>query len=133
MIKIGIIGSNTYENKLKIKEILFKIKQKHGSTVEIVSRGGQQGAEKYVKKYALDLGLVYKEFNPSHTNRNLYSAMNESYYNKPYQPFNFILRDKIFSNYVDVCFCLTEEPNNTTLKTCFEHLEKSKKKFVIVG
>lgn len=133
MIKVGIIGTNTYENKLKIKEILYKLKQKHGENIEIVSRGNNKGAEKYVKKYALDLGLQYKEFNPSHTNRNLYSAMNESFYNKPYQPFNFILRDKIFSNYVDVCFCLSDENSPTTLKTCLEHLEKNKKKYVIVG
>lgn len=132
MIKVGIIGTNTYENKLKIKEIIFKLKQKYGTKLEVVSRGGIQGAEKYVKKYALELGIQYKEFNPSHTNRNLYSAMNESYYNKPYQPFNFILRDKIFSSYVDVCFCLTAD-SNSTLKTCMEHLEKNKKKYILIG
>ena len=133
MIKVGIIGSNTYENKLRIKEIIYKLKQKHGDKLEIISRGGLQGAEKYVRKYALELGVQYKEFNPSHTNRNLYSAMNESFYNKPYQPFNFILRDKIFANYVDVCFCLNDGTTTTTLKTCLEHLEKNKKKYVIVG
>ena len=133
MKKVGIIGDVEYENKIKIKEILFNLKKKYGDNVEIVSRGNAQGAEKYIKKYTLELGLNYKEFNPPHTNPNLYSAMNESFYNKPYKPFNFILRDKIFSNYVDVCFCLTSKTNAPSVKSCIEHLEKNNKKYVIVN
>ncbi len=133
MKKVGIIGDNEYENKIKIKEILFNLKQKYGTDVEIVSRGSIQGAERYIKKYALELGLSYKEFNPPHSTYNLYSAMNESFYNKPYKPFNFILRDKIFSSYVDVCFCLTARNNSPSIKTCLEHLDKNNKKYVIVN
>lgn len=132
MIKVGIIGSTIYENKIKVKEILFNLKNKYGNTVEVVSRGGTNGAEKYVKKYALEMGLQYKEFNPSHTNRNLYSAMQESFYGKPYQPFNFMLRDKMFSSYVDVCFCLTEDLNSS-VKNCIQNLDKNKKKYVILS
>jgi|694.fasta_scaffold24705_12 hypothetical protein len=134
MKRIGLIGENTYENKLKIKNILFQLKQKHGTDIEIVSRGTLQGAEKYVKKYALDLGLQYREFNPAHTTHNLYSALNEGFYNKPYKPFNFILRDKMFVSYVDVCICLVEENSSAkNLKTCIVLLEKSEKKYVIMN
>lgn len=133
MKRVGIIGDVEYENKIKIKEIIFNLKKKYGDNVEVVSRGTPQGAEKYIKKYTLELGLQYKEFNPPHSNHNLYSAMNESFYSKPYKPFNFILRDKIFSNYVDVCFCLTSKANSSTIKTCIEHLEKSNKKYVIIN
>lgn len=134
MKRVGIIGENTYENKLKIREILYSLKQKYGTDVEVVSRGTQQGAEKYIKKYALDLGLQYKEFNPAHTVHNLYSALNEGFYGKPYQPFNFILRDKMFAGYVDVCFCLMES-NSTgkTLKTCISFLDKNNKKYVVIN
>lgn len=132
MIKVGIIGTPTYENKIKVKEIIHNLKQKYKENVEIVSRGGSAGAEKYVRKFALEFGLRYKEFNPSHTNSTIYSAMNESFYGKPYKPFNFILRDKIFSDYVDVCFCLTEKVSNPTVKFCLVDLEKKKKKYVIV-
>lgn len=133
MIKVGIIGSELYENKLKIKDIIFKLKQKHGDDIEIVSRGNQNGAEKYVRKYAIELGLKYKEFNPAHTVCNLYSAFSENFYGKPYTPFNYRLRDKIFSKYIDVCFCLfneTEVPKSLT--TCINNLEKNKKKFIMM-
>lgn len=134
MKRIGVIGENTYENKLKIKEVIHQLKTKYGTDIEIVSRGTIQGAEKYIKKYTLDLGLQYTEFNPPHTNHNLYSALNEGFYNKPYKPFNFILRDKLFVNYVDVCICLVEEQSSAkNLKTCIDLLEKNKKKYIIMN
>lgn len=134
MIKIGIIGSDLYENKLKIKEIIYKLKQQHGDDIEIVSRGSTNGAEKYVRKYAIEFGLNYKEFNPAHTVSNLYSALNESFYNKKYTPFNFILRDKIFSNYIDKCFCLyTETAVPKTVSTCLKYLNKNNKKYIIIS
>lgn len=134
MIKVGIIGSDLYENKLKIKDMIFKLKERHGDNIEIVSRGGTNGAEKYVRKYAIEFGLKYKEFNPAHTVCNLYSALNESFYNKQYTPFNFVLRDKIFSKYVDKCFCLfTENIAPKTVSTCLKYLDKNNKKYIIIS
>ena len=40
-IKIGIVGSRTYTNKQKVKDLIFEIKEKYGNEVEIVS-GGQK-------------------------------------------------------------------------------------------
>ena len=52
-MKIGIIGSRVYENKRKIKETIFNLKQKFGNDFSIFSGGDTDGAERYVKKYAL--------------------------------------------------------------------------------
>ena len=40
-IKIGIVGSRAYTNKKKVKDLIFEIKEKYGSEIEIVS-GGQR-------------------------------------------------------------------------------------------
>ena len=40
-IKIGIVGSRSYTNKQKIKDLIFEIREKYGDEVEIVS-GGQK-------------------------------------------------------------------------------------------
>ena len=64
-IKVAIIGSRTYENKTKIRDMIFLLKKTFGSKVEIVSGGAQNGADKYARKYAIELGLNYKEFNPA--------------------------------------------------------------------
>ena len=82
-MKVGIIGSRNYENKRKIKEFIFKLRNTHNNLL-IVSGGSKLGADKYAKKYALELECNYLEFNPAHTPKNLYSGLQESYYNKPY-------------------------------------------------
>ena len=38
-MKIGIVGSRRYENKKKIKDFIFKLKQEHGTDTVIVSGG----------------------------------------------------------------------------------------------
>ena len=43
-IKIGIVGSRAYTNKKRIKDLIFEIKEKHGSDVEIGSGGQKDGA-----------------------------------------------------------------------------------------
>tara|TARA_B100000287_G_scaffold404112_1_gene426500 strand:+ start:334 stop:747 length:414 start_codon:yes stop_codon:yes gene_type:complete len=100
-MKIGIIGSRKYENKRKIKEAIFNLKQKFGDTLVIVSGGASDGADKYAKKYALELDCNYIEVNPSHTPKNLYSYMREDWYGKSYSVRNFHVRNKILASLVD--------------------------------
>ena len=61
-MKIGIVGSRRYENKKRIKDFIFKIKQEKGEDTIIVSGGCKDGADRYAKKYALELGLQYEEY-----------------------------------------------------------------------
>ena len=88
-MKVAIIGNRTYENVRKIQDLLSDLKRKFGNELMIISGGCRDGADKYVKKYALEFGIQYKEFNPAHTPRNLYSAMSEEYYGKPYHVRHF--------------------------------------------
>ena len=79
-MKIAVVGSRRYENKKKIKDFIFKIKKEFGENTTIVSGGCKQGADKYAKKYALELGLQYEEYPPFHEVHNLYCTMPESRY-----------------------------------------------------
>ena len=85
-MNIALIGSPKYENVRKIRDFLFTVKQKLGTDVNIITRGNKDGCEKYVRKYALEFGFRYTEYNPAHTVRNLYSGMTKDYYEKPYHP-----------------------------------------------
>ena len=134
IVRIGIVGSRQYENKRKIKDTIFKLTQKFGvDNVEIVSGGCPHGADKYAKKYALELQCHYKEFNPSHTQKNFYSAMPDAFYDKPYNPKNFFHRNKFIAKYVDYLFAFIPEgvPSNGTLNTV-KHAKKMEKPVVIV-
>ena len=50
-MKIGIVGSREYENKLKIKEFIYQLKEKFGDELVIVS-----GGQKVVEEIENDLG-----------------------------------------------------------------------------
>lgn len=85
-MNIAIIGSPKYDSVRTIRDFLFNIKQKLGTDVNIITRGNKDGCEKWVRKYALEFGFRYTEYNPAHTGRNLYSGMSDEYYDKPYHP-----------------------------------------------
>lgn len=83
-VKICLIGSELYENRGRIKETIWKLKGKFNEDLHILGGGGTVGANKYIKKYAIEFGVKYTEYNPAYTNYNLYSALNENYYGKPF-------------------------------------------------
>jgi len=85
-MKIALIGDEKYENRGELKETIFKLKQKFGEDLTIITRGKNNGVEKWVRKYALEMNLKYIEFNAAHTSRTLYSGMEDEYYDKPYHP-----------------------------------------------
>lgn len=130
---IGITGSKTFENKALIKTFIHKLKEKAGAKVEIVSLGDRNGADKYAKKYALEFGYEYREMNPAHTTKNLYSLMTEAYYDKPYHPKNFHQQTKIYSQYIHKCV-IFDDTNGKDKKVVnvVKELNKAKKKTVII-
>ena len=132
-MKIGIIGSKKYENKRKIKETIFNLKKKFGNELVIFSGGGPDGADKYVKKYALELDCQYVEVNPSHTQKNLYSYMREEWYGKKYSPKNFYVRNKILAKSIDRLIAFVPEGDSArgTANTVNYAVEFDKKVIVI--
>ncbi len=132
-MKIGMIGSSHYENKKKIKETIFQLIQKFGNDLTIISGGNNNGADRYVKKYALELGCDYKEVNPSHTVKNLYSCMREDWYGKQYSIRNFHVRNKILASMVDrlIAFIPKGDPA-ISAASAIMYAEKFSKKCVVI-
>jgi predicted Rossmann fold nucleotide-binding protein DprA/Smf involved in DNA uptake len=132
-MRVGIIGSRQYENKRKIKEMIFKLKRKFGNDLTIVSGGAQNGADKYARKFALELDCRYLEFNPAHTQRNLYSTMRASYYDKEYHPKYFFQRNTMLAGFVDylIAFVPYNIPSPGSEHTLREARKKGKKVVII--
>ena len=130
-MRVGIIGSRTYENKRKIKEMVYELKQRFGNKLTIVSGGCKDGADKYAKKYALEMHCNYIEFNPAHTVRNLYSALHNAYYGKEYNVKHFIQRNKMLANYVDYVIAFDKNTSNGTAYTINEARKKGKKVVIL--
>lgn len=129
ILKIGITGSNVYEDKRKIKEFLFKLKSH--TTVEIVSRGNKDGADKYIKKYALEFGLNYVEVPVAHTSRSLYSQLPDLYFNKPFSIRNYFIQQSIYIKQCDK-FVVFGTNGDKIINNLLHAINKVKKSIIII-
>ena len=132
-MKVGIVGSRRYENKKKIKDFIFKLKNEYGETTKIISGGCKEGADRYAKKYALELGLQYEEYPTFHEVHNMYCTISESRYSKPYSVKNFFARNKIIAGTCDIVVGFIPEGMEArgTMST-IRYAEKFGKKTIII-
>ena len=133
-MKVAIVGSRRYENKKKIKDFVFKLKEQYGEDTIIVSGGCKSGADKYAKKYALELGLQYEEYPPFHEVHNLYCTIPEHRYSKPYSVKNFFARNKIIAGTADIVVGFIPEgvEANGTMNI-IDYAKKFEKKYIIIS
>ena len=133
MKKIAIVGSRAYTNKKKVKDLIFDIKQKNPDA-EIVSGGEREGADGFAKKYALEFGLKYVEFPPSHYNWNMHCKLPATKYNKPYYVSNYFKRNKQIAEYADyiVAFIHKNSKTKGAMHTIKE-AQKLNKKYIIIN
>jgi|TARA_R110000822_G_scaffold12496_9_gene45173 hypothetical protein len=128
-LKLGITGSNVYEDKRKIKEFIFKLKGHDG--VEIISRGNKAGADKYIKKYALDFGINYIEVPVAHTSRSLYSQLPDLYFNKPFSIRNYFIQQNIYIKQCDK-FIIFGTDGDKIINNLLNAINKVKKNIIII-
>ena len=137
IVRVGIVGSRLYENKKKIKEFVFKLKNKfqgEGKRVIVISGGCKDGADKYAKKYALEFGLDYEEYPPAHQQHTLYCVLPRNHYNKIYHPSNFHMRNKSIAKSSDyiIGFIPYGVEAKGTMST-LQYAEEYDKKFKILN
>ena len=133
-MKIGIVGSRRYENKQKIKDFIFKLKQQYGENTIIVSGGAKNGADRYAKKYALEFGLQYEEYPPFHETKSLYCPLPEIRYGKNYSVKNYHARNKIIAGTSDyIVAFIPNGINSTGTDSTLKYAKKFNKKTVIIS
>ena len=132
-MRVAIVGSRRYTNKRRIQEFIFKLKQKYGEELEIVSGGQKEGADGYAKKYALEFDVKYSEFPPVHYVYNQHCVLESFKYGRPYAAWHYHDRNKHLIEYSDVvvAFTLKEEMSNGTESALKEAIKKEKKYVII--
>ena len=133
-IRVGIVGSRKYTNKKKIKDLIFELKQKPDTDVEIVSGGQRDGADGYAKKFALELDMKYVEFPPAHYNWNMHCKLSATKYNKPYYVTNYFKRNKQIAEYSDIIVAFIPDgvESKGTMNT-ISYAERLKKMIKIIN
>jgi|TARA_R110002020_G_scaffold12589_1_gene46128 hypothetical protein len=132
-IKIAIIGNKDWQNRRKVQEILQRLKTEN-TNVTVIGAGGSEGANHMVRKYALEFGMNYKEYNPSYSGYNLYSAMPKTYYGKSYHFSQLHHRMKLIAENCDYMMIITNEKTlDPFLKTAYNNINKRNKPVVLLG
>jgi fructoselysine-6-P-deglycase FrlB-like protein len=133
-MKIAIVGNTAWQNKRKVQETISQLKSKFGSDVTVIGAGGSEGANSMVKKYAIEMGMRYEEYNPSFTGYNMYSAMPESYYGKSYHFSQLHHRMKLIAENADYVMILSNESKlHPVLETALKTAKKLEKPVVLLG
>lgn len=134
MSRVAVIGNTGWQNKRKIQETLQMLKKKFGDELIVVGAGGNEGANSMVRKFALEFRLQYEEYNPSFSGYNIYSAMPESYYGKPYHFSQLHHRMKLIAERCDYMMIMTNEMQlDPVLQTAWTKSKKLNKPVVILG
>ena len=133
-MKVAIVGSRKYTNKRRVQEFVFKLKERYGDELEIVSGGQKQGADGYAKKYAIEFDVKYSEFPPAHYQYNQHCVLESYNYSKPYAVWHYHERNSNLVAYSDVVTAfipkgITSKGTNSALKEA----EKKDKKYVIIN
>ena len=131
--KVAVIGNKNWQNRRKVQETLNGLKSKFDEVV-IVGAGGTEGANSMIRKYALEFGMDYKEYNPSYSGYNLYSAMPKTYYGKSYHFSQLHHRMKLIAQNCDYMIIMTNESiMDPFLKTAYSNINKQNKPVVLLG
>tara|TARA_A100000172_G_scaffold65021_1_gene44504 strand:+ start:311 stop:715 length:405 start_codon:yes stop_codon:yes gene_type:complete len=134
MVRVAVIGNKEWQNKRKVQEVLNQIRTQFGEDVIIVSGGGTEGANYLVRKFALEFGMKYQEYNPSYSGRNLYSALPEAYYGKKYHFSQLLHRMRLLAENCDYMIIMNNEDQfNPQLKTAYNKINKLEKPVVVIG
>ena len=133
-MRIAIIGNTEWQNKRKVQETISQLKAKFGTDAIVIGAGGTEGANSMVKKYAIEMGMQYAEYNPSFTGHNIYSAMPESYYGKSYHFSQLHHRMKLIAENADYVMILSNESKlHPVLETALKTAKKLEKPVVLLG
>ncbi len=133
-MRIGITGSSEYHNKRKIKDFIFNLRNRIKDDIEIISRANKNGADAFIKKYALEFGYNYLEFPAAHGNRTLHTQLPESYFNKPFSISNYFVQTKMYTKYCDYLVVFCESKNNDKgINNLLLAMDKLDKKAIIIA
>ena len=131
-MKVAIIGNTGWQNKRKVRDVLYELKQRFGPDLTVLGAGGNEGANFMVRKFALEFEMRYQEYNPSFSGYNLYSALPESYYGKKYHFSQLHHRMKLLAQACDKMIIFTNETLDPVLKTAKNNADKQEKPVVII-
>ena len=133
MPRIAITGSRKWEDRLKLKDTIFKLKNKYKSDLTIISGGTAEGVDSLVKKFSLEFDLDYAEARPNHFDWSPYCIEPAYMYNKNFKANNYYIRNTKLVNEADaVILFVTNNEVSPVMKNIVQQCDKKCKKLIII-
>ena len=134
MPKIAITGSRKWEDRVKLKNAIFKLKNKYKSDLTVISGGTGEGVDSLVKKYCLEFDLDYAEARPNHLDWSPYCIEPAYMYNKNFRTNNYYIRNtKMIKEADAVILFVTKDEVSPVMKNIVEQCNKKSKKLLLIS
>lgn len=98
---VGMTGNAHFTKKQEIKKLLWMMKNQLPSDLEVVSLGKKDGADKYIKKFAIGFDIKYGEIIPYHSRWNQHCIEQPFMFEKNFSPRHYFSSHKRFVTYCD--------------------------------
>jgi len=133
MPKIAITGSRKWEDKRKLKDAIFALKNKYKSDLTLISGGTGEGVDSLVKKFSFEFDLDYAEARPNHLSWSPYCIEPAYMYSKNFKSNNYYIRNTKLVNEADaVILFITKTEASPVMKNIVQQCDKKNKRLIII-
>jgi len=111
-LKILMLGDDMYQDKLKIKNVIFALREKFGKEkIKIATFGNDIGVDRFVKNDCMRFEIKYGEFPPYHQNHTLDCIMPEEMFEKQYDVRYYFWRESHAVKWANIIMIFANKKN----------------------
>lgn len=123
-----MISDDGYQDKRKLKEILFKLKERFGvEKIKIATFGERLGMDEFIEDTCLTFDVDYGTFPAYHSNYTIDCIMPTHRFGKEYDARYYFLRENDAVRWADVVFILTRPSGVKKFDRIVKLLKKAEK------
>ena len=132
--KIALAGSLKWDDRIKIKEVIYSLKQKFGSELNVVGGGLKNGADSICKKFCLEFDIEFAEMPPHDYQWNPFCAEPAYMYGKGYNSKNIYIRNEKLAVECDVFILFRiKDDDSQFLDNLIVRFQKKDKKILVIN
>ena len=134
MKNIITTGSPNWQDRTKVKDVLFELKNRFGIDIRVITLGSKLGADLYIKNYSMDLGIKYAEYPTFNQPWTADCVEEEFMYGKPFDKRHLFMRNARLVKLAElaVVFYIPTDEFNRPINDLITQLEKKNKKVMII-
>jgi hypothetical protein len=132
--RIALAGSLKWDDRVKIKDVIFNLKQRLGVKLDVISGGLKNGADSICKKFCLEFDIEFAETPPHDYQWTPYCTEPSYMYGKGYNSKNIYIRNEKLSNDCDILIMFRlKDDDSQFLDDLIKRFQKKGKKILVIN